>query len=145
MSFYYCNECAKMKCYDFNIDSTYNFTGSVGSYQFNKFIKHTEKPNNTTNGIVSIFENDDYESYKSYILDTAKSGSIEIDDNNKVNIIFIANKPTGKSYNNGEFEIITDAVKIVLPANHEKIHCYPTSSLDLLNVLCKLCGKSIAV
>ncbi len=76
MSKHYCRDCAQNKGYLPYVNPNTDFTGSVGSYKFEKFIKHTTQP---TASIVSYFNNTDAEQYKNYIINAATSGSIEVD------------------------------------------------------------------
>jgi hypothetical protein len=121
-----------------------DFTGSVGCYKFDKYSKHTSLPSATT-GTVSVFDNSDYDTYKNYIIDTANSGSVEIDDMNRINLIWFANKNTGQSFIHGCFDQNTDGIKLVLHDDNQKIHPYPTSSFGFSNTSCDNCSKSIMV
>jgi len=95
---YYCSDCAAKRGYLQVVDSTNDFTGSIGSYLHNKFSKHTTIPIPGI-GIVSIFNSSDYDTYKEYILDTSNSGSVEIDDQNRVNVVWVAHKQIGQTFN----------------------------------------------
>lgn len=145
MSKQYCRECAKKLGYIQFVDPVTDFSGSVGSYKFKKYQKHTTIPANTSSGIISVFQPSDYETYKSYSINAAKSGSVELDDNGRINLIWFANKETGESYQDGQFIANTDGVKLVLHSDEEYIHTFPTSSLDFFNNICAECSKSISV
>lgn len=138
----YCRNCAIQLGYIDCLNTQNNFSGSVGSYLFGKFIKHTQA-NQYTNGIVSIFDRSDYDNYKNYIIDSYSSGSVEVDARNRVNIIWFANKPTGYTLNNGQTSHINDGVKLVLHNDANKIHAYPTGSFGFLHGNCSNCGQPV--
>ncbi len=144
MNKYFCRECGKELGYINYVDPSLDFTGSIDSYKFKKYLKHTSLPDKTY-GLVSVFECADYKIYKNYIIDTANSGSVEIDDKNNVNLIWFANKQTGQLFKQEQYEQDTDGVKLVLHCNEEKIHPFPTSSFGFRSVLCDKCNKSIIV
>lgn len=140
MTKHYCRECRQTLGYNQFVDPMTDFTGSVGSYKFQKYLKHTSLPV-IGSGTVSVFDNADYDTYKDYIIDTVNSGSIEIDDCNRINLIWFANKQTGQSFKERQFEQFTDGVKLVLHTDDKKIHAFPTGSHGFLNAVCDNCGK----
>ena len=144
MAQHFCNTCGIELGYKIFVDPNNNFTGSVGDYKFNKYRKHTTQPGSSSN-IVSFFNNTDYDTYKSYILDAANSGSVEIDDLNRINLIWIANKNIGQSFEAGKFNQSTDSVKLVLHDNDQKIHAFPTSSYGLNKTFCNHCGNPLII
>jgi len=138
---YYCHECAiKLNLLSNNYPVT-NFTGS--SEQLRKFIKHTTPTQSYD--INSIFNDKTYSNYKDYIVNTLASGSVEIDDKNRKNIVYCAGKNIGFTYISGSIQIPTDAVKVVLYHNSYKIHSYPTGSAGFVNNVCDNCGKNIII
>lgn len=142
---YYCRDCGLHLGYIHFVDPITDFTGSVGSYLFSKFLKHTTLPV-IGSSIVSVFDNaTNYDIYKDYLIDTANSGSVEIDEKNRINLIWFANKQTGQTFKNGKFNYLTNGVKLVLHNDIEKIHPFPTSSHGFLNEFCNSCGKPIVV
>ncbi|MBU2507054.1 MAG: hypothetical protein KJ799_10070 [Bacteroidetes bacterium] len=136
---YYCHECSiKRKLLDENYPLT-NLTGS--SDQLGKFIKHTSPTQSYD--VNSIFNDKDYSDYKNYIINTLASGSVEVDDYNRKNIVYCAGKTIGFTFIKGSIQIPADAVKVVLHQDDYKIHSYPTSSIGFMNEICSNCGKSI--
>lgn len=136
---YYCHECSiKLKLLNDKYPIT-NFTGS--SEQLEKFIKHTSPTQSYD--INSIFNDKSYDNYRDYIVNTLASGSVEIDNQNRKNIIYCAGKNIGFTNISGSIQIPTDAVKVVLYQNDYKVHSYPTGSAGFVNVLCDNCGKNI--
>jgi hypothetical protein len=142
---YYCCQCGIKLGYINAIDHYTDFTGSVDSYLFDKYLKHTSQPLTSSLGANSIFKDSDYDTYKNYIIDTAKSGSVEVDNENRINLIWFANEETGQSFINGQFEQKTDSVKLVLHNNEQKIHAFPTSSFGLSTQYCSKCNAPIIV
>lgn len=139
MAKYYCHECSiKLGFLSDNIPIT-NFTGSV--YQLDKFIKHT-LPTQYYD-INSVFDDENYSSYENYMVNTMASGSVEVDDFNRKNIVYCASKIIGFTEISGSIQIPTDAVKVVLYQNSNKIHCYSTGSVGFVNEICSNCGRSI--
>lgn len=143
MSQYFCRSCALTMGYIQYVDPAADFTGSVGSYQFEKFMKHTTSPA-TGSGIVSVFDSADYSTYAGYIIDTANSGSVEIDGQGRINIIWLANSPTGDTYFGNSVSQSVDAVKLVLHSDPVKIHPFPTGSSGFRRLVCN-CGNPIVV
>ena len=144
MTTYYCNSCSQKLGYIHSINPTTDFTGSVGGYMHDKFLKHTQIPISTST-VISVFDTADYDTYKDFILDAASSGSVEVDDQNRVNIIWIAHQQTGMTFEPAQSPQPVNAVKLVLYQDLQKIHAYPTGSSGLLSIQCSCCGNLIAV
>jgi len=140
MSKYYCHDCAQRRGFTYSTE-TVELTGS--QYQLEKYVKHHSPVKNK--GIVSVFDSPDYQTYASYTLSAAASGSAEIDDNGRLNMIFFAGKTIGATYQNGQFTIPTDTIKVVLPAVPEKTHTYPVNSANYEQSKCADCGKDILI
>ena len=140
MEIYYCHDCAKQMGLIDGFSFQNDFTGSIGSYKFEKYIKHTTIPNAGSN-IVSVFNDSDYNTYKDYIFDTASSGSLEIDNLGRKNIVWFANKSIGQTFSGSQHQGSSDSVKLVLFQESEKIHAFPTGSQGLHNAKCEQCGK----
>jgi hypothetical protein len=104
-------------------------------------MKHTTPP--TSGGIVSIFDDPSYSAYATYSVDTAVSGSVEVDDVNRTNIIWVASKSVGALFHRGVLQGYVDAVKVVLPYDGTKVHAYPTSSIELRASTCTDCDGPI--
>lgn len=122
-----------------NHAETDNFTGS--QYTLRKFLKHT-MPHYGMD-INSVFSTTDYDTYKDYMINTQESGSVEFDKDGRKNIVWVAGYQNGITYINGVPALPNDAVKVVLPDDINKIHCYPTSSFAMSLQTCNDCGKSI--
>ena len=139
MSTYYCHNCGFFLGLLQPADPITNFTGSVVTLQ--KFFKHTVPPSGP--GIISIFEQPDYQTYKDYIVNTYASGSVERDDWGRVNIVWCAGRQTGFTYVNGVLQSPTDGVKLVLHTDPARIHAYPTGSVGFASQVCANCGRPI--
>lgn len=121
------------------VDSNINLTGS--SYLLSKFYKHTLPP--ISNNLISVFDSSDYNDYRDYVLNTSASGSVEIDSKNRMNVVWVAGKHTGFTFQNGIPQIPNDSVKVVLHSDENKIHAYPTGSIDFSSAKCINCGRDI--
>jgi len=139
VSEFYCHECAKQLGYLQPVDPNINLTGN--DYLLSRFYKHTLPP--TSNNLVGIFDQSDYNSYRDYIINTSASGSVEIDSENRVNVIWVAGKLTGFTFQNGILQIPCDSVKLVLHTDEGRIHAYPTGSAGFSSAKCKKCGRYI--
>ena len=136
MSTYYCHTCA-ISDGILNPAEPTTFTGT--NYQLEKYIKHTAPVTNYH--INSIFkEGPDYEAYENYIVSTTASGSVEIDNQGRTNLILVAGRETGYKKVNGVFKTTTIAVKVVLHDNEYQVHGYPYDSSVLEGVICSTCG-----
>jgi hypothetical protein len=144
MTKHYCRNCGQNLGHIQYVDPITDFTGSVGSYKFDKYLKHISLPV-VGSGTISVFNNSDYNAYKNYIIDTAISGSVEIDDMGRTNLIWFANKQTGQTYQQRQFDQFTDGVKLVLHKDDQKVHAFPTGSHGFQRAVCDNCGNSIIV
>ncbi len=119
MKDYYCHKCSSELGHTYTGSTEHiNFTGST--YQLDKFIKHTLPPSQL--GLVSIFSDPSYSTYKDYAVSTLASGSTEFDEHHRKNIIWYASKENGISFLDGVPQSLTDVVKVVLPHAEDKIH-----------------------
>lgn len=139
MSDYYCHSFGIKLGLLQPVDPSTNFTASVVTLQ--KFYKHTVPP--SSGSVISVFDQPDYDIYKNYIINTSASGSVERDDQGRINIVWSAGQQTGYTYDNGVLLGPTDGLKLVLHTNSNKIHAYPTGSVGFINRICAECGKSI--
>jgi len=74
---------------------------------------------------------------------TSASGSVEIDSQNRVNVIWYAGKHTGMTFENGKYYCADDAVKVVLHHDVTLIHSFPANyELHYVN-RCKICDRYI--
>lgn len=110
-------------------------------YQLEKYLKHTT-PLSTYN-FNSIFSDPSTVAYRDYIVDTVSSGHVQVDNSGRINIVWVASRGTGVSYQNGNFHSNADAVKVVFHDDQFKIHGYPTQSTELAGYNCCVCGKVI--
>ncbi len=140
MSKYFCHKCAvEIGIIPGNIDD-FNPTGN--DYQLEKFYKHTVPSTNP--GIISVFDlSNENKGYKGYVLNTLASGCVEIDNKDRLNVVWIAGKTTGWTYRDGNFQCNDDAVKVVYHDNETKLHGFPTGSALLSSQKCINCGEDI--
>ena len=139
MNSYFCHNCsAKRGILSGNIEA---FDPTSNVYQLGKYFKHYNKP--SSNNLVSIFEKSGNEKYKDWIINTLASGCVEQDIFGRINIVWIAGEKTGYSFINGQLQGDTDAVKVVLHTNQNKIHAFPIASASLSGKKCLMCGKDI--
>lgn len=111
-------------------------------YQLSKFIKHTA-PSASSSRTHSVFNDPTYQAYSTYVVNTAASGFLEIDDWNRENLIWFAGSQTGVMYQNGSFVAPADGIKVVLPESDPMIHAFPIASSPLRSVVCDTCGRPI--
>jgi hypothetical protein len=139
LSHYYCHECAFKLGFIGTIPSTINVLGST--YQVDKFIKHTIP--STIHNFASIFTDPSTLTYQGYVVNAHASGSYEIDDSGRGNIILVAGPSVGAAYNKGTFVAPQDAVRIVLSSDPLRLHAFPVYSTNLSSVACENCSNPI--
>jgi hypothetical protein len=134
---HYCHSCAVRLRLINPIDATMqNLTGS--RYQLEKFVKHTAPQE--YNGEISVFFSRDYSAYRDYTISGSLSGSLQIDEQNRKNLIWYAGKDIGITYENGIYKCPNDAVKVVLAENPTGIHPFSINyELQYLDRCCE-CG-----
>lgn len=135
MSDYYCYPFA-VKHGIIKPSSPTNLTGQA--YQLEKFIKHTAPTGSYS--INSVFDNPAYSNYKNYIVNGLLSGCAEIDDKNRLNLIWYAGERVGLTHS-GSFVTPASGVKIVFHDNQTKIHQFPCN--PPIAKTCKICGRII--
>jgi len=115
-------------------------TGSLlqTQYQLNNFMKHTV-PDPRYNW-QSVFASPSTQSFANYVVSSALSGSVEIDDKGRTNIIWVAGNLTGFQYSNGQLLYPQDSVKVVLSTSTSSIHAFPESSTQFSTGRCEACG-----
>ena len=99
------------------------------TYQADKFIKHT-----TPSSIYiknTIFLDTSTQRYDTLFVDTKNSGFVEIDTNNRTNIIFYVGKPIGYQASTQSPFYVTDSAKLVLSSDPNKSHLYNTENIDV--------------
>jgi hypothetical protein len=119
---YYCHRCAAGLGY---LQGVYTSDPLQSPYQLDKFIKPTVPLSHPS---ASIFNSTSTGDYANYVVDAATSGAVELDVYGRRNIIWVAGRPTGFSYNNGALVGPTDGVKVVLSSEDTKVHAFPVSA-----------------
>lgn len=71
------------------------------------------------------------------------SGNVQVDGNNRINVVWVGSENTGIARQGGKFVGNTRAVKVVLHFDQNKIHGYPIDISELKTANCVQCGKSI--
>ena len=148
MSTYYCPRCTYGMISGSIVDPrTCNLSGSFARYDlYEKYNKHVL--NSGSDPVNSVFTYDSfdisspitYQEYENYCFLTSISGSLEIDDKGRSNLVWYAQKQTGELTINGSATGHLDSVKLVLWSDEEKIHAFPTSSVALFANRCAHCG-----
>lgn len=137
---YYCHICAiEQNLYNPIEPDKLSLTSS--QYQLEKFIKHTAPTD--WSGLISVYNNPDYNIVKDYTINTSASGSVEVDIRGRLNIIYYANRDIGVTYNNGIFITTADTIKVVCHGNTLKIHSFPVDSFIYERKKCIICGGEI--
>ena len=139
MNIYYCHECSVLLGILPGKIDDFNPTGSIK--QLEKYYKHTVPSNDR--GINSIFDLTDNKKYKDYLINTLVSGSVEIDEKDNTNVVWIAGRKTGFTLKNGKFYCKDDSVKVVYHDDKIRIHGFPTGSAKISEGFCLMCGGKI--
>ncbi len=121
MSIYYCHECAAQNGMLRPPPKGENLTDN--SYKLDKYLKHTV-PNSYRN-YKTVFTGVSSESYQNYIVTAVSSGHVQIDDKNRINIVWVGSESTGIGLQGGRFIGDMSAVKVVCHSDTNKIHGYP--------------------
>ena len=139
MSQFFCRDCAVST----NLIPSASPACLLGTtYQLDKFLKHTI-PASWSN-VHSIFNDKSYQGYENFIVSTSASGCVEIDNLGRVNVLWVAGKDIGVTYQNGVPVCLADTVKVVMTKEKYKVHAYPTgSAADLQSEKCHSCGCPI--
>ena len=119
-----------------NLDSLFKT-----SYQLDKFTKHTQPA--CRPGVNSLFFDLATVSYANYLTTTLASGSATLDYWGKPSFVWYARENLGWTYVNNVFRCPSDAVKVVLPYEKDRIHAYPVPAGDYAAIRCAKCGKPI--
>jgi hypothetical protein len=136
MRTYYCNECARFlgELESFNAGSVLGTT-----YQQDKFSKHTVP--STSYPLASVWVDPSTSAYEAHIVSAGTSGSLEIDERGRKNLIVFAGRTVGALHDNGRFVLDQDSVKVVKHSASGEIHAYPTNSAGANQAICARCGK----
>jgi hypothetical protein len=135
---YCCHRCAAARG-----DLVSIHTGSLleTDYQLGHYMKHAV-PDARFN-VQSVFGSPSTQAYENYIVSSSLSGSVEIDDRGRKNIIWAAGKEIGFRYENGVLKHPEDVVKVVLSTDSGKIHAYSQSSTQFSGSHCVVCGNDV--
>ena len=119
--------------------SNNSLTGT--QYQLEKYMKHTTPT--AVYGINSIFSDSSFEAYNNYMVDTTVSGWYEIDQYNRVNMIYYAGSPLGFTLQNGIYLNDNRSVRVVLYDDQYKIHGFPAGIPNIVERRCTRCDAAI--
>lgn len=137
MATYYCHECVRRYRLHLPVDPS---TGSASSYQLDKFVKHVAPTG--TYAVNSVFDDKDWQTYKDYMVTTAASGCLEVDDMGRENLIFFAGERTGLRYDHGNPTATCSGVKLVCTADSSRFHAFP-SDFEAESRVCSICGQPV--
>jgi len=101
---------------------TSGLTPSSG-YALQKFLEHTVS--GMTGKLKSIFNERGWAPYQDFMVDAVNSGCLEIDNQNRKNLIVLADKETGVTFHSGNFVGSCYAVKVVLSEVSGHSHAFP--------------------
>jgi DNA-directed RNA polymerase subunit RPC12/RpoP len=135
---YYCHKCANELSL---IPSPPSGKIVRTPYQYEKHLKHTSF--DATYSIQSIFSDSSTSAYANYIVDSIDTGAVEIDEQGRKNIIWCAGRETGFHFKSGKLVRPSDAVKVVLYLDKDKLHAFPENSTSFNTATCNNCGKRI--
>ena len=138
MASYYCHSCAAKNGW-LGTPPTGGPTGNV--YQADKFIKHTMPTRSY--GINSTFDDTSVKSVSDLQVNALASGSLEIDDHGRHNVLWVVGRDIGTLHVSGSVAAKQDVMKVVLPYDAAKVHSFSTSSAALISHICTGCGKAV--
>lgn len=139
-SSHYCHRCAAKQGY---IGSPPKADPTGTKYQLAKYVKHTSP--STASTPVGVFDDANLATYKDYIVNSALSGSVEVDSSGRTNIIWYAGGQIGLTFKNGNPILPNDTVKAVLFHDESRFHCYSISSGHYSRATCLLCGRLVLI
>ncbi len=137
---YFCHRCARHLGLISPVDPS-ALEPPTSDYQLKKFIKHSA-PTREYDNTNSVFDDPSWETHKDYMVSTAASGCLEIDDRNRKNIIFFAGERTGLRYDKGSFSAVCSGIKLVFSEDSANIHQLP-SDFTPESKLCEQCGVCV--
>jgi hypothetical protein len=111
------------------------------SYQLDKYIKHTAPT--SLHRFNSVFSSPASVSYSTLLVSASSAGYVEVDSQDRVNVVWVASYQTGIALSRGQFVGPTEAVKLVLPYYQSKVHGFPVRVADLIVMLCSQCGAPL--
>jgi hypothetical protein len=139
MSTYYCIDCARASGLISPLPVTSGVAPTSG-YQLDKFLEHTVS--GMTGKLKSIFNDGSWASYQGYMVDAVNSGCLEIDAQNRKNLVILAGKGTGATFESGRFVTSCSGVKVVLSEVSGRIHGFPFDIIAESQV-CAICGRRV--
>ena len=110
-------------------------------YKLEKYRKHTDP--SSSSYYKTVFTDVTSESYQKHIVTAVASGYVQVDTQNRVNIVWVGSETTGIALKGGNFIGNMSAVKVVYHSNTNKIHGYPIAVSELKLTTCMQCGKTI--
>jgi hypothetical protein len=139
MPLYYCHECASASGL---INPVLPMSGlaPTSGYPLQKFLEHTVS--GMTGKLKSIFNDGSWAAYQDFMVDAVNSGCLEVDDMNRKNLIVLADKGTGVSFQGGNFVASCSGVKVVLSEVSGHIHAFPFNIIAESQV-CATCGRRV--
>lgn len=135
---YYCHECAIRIGL---LRPTTPISLTATEYQLDKYLKHTSPV--TDYDFYSVFTNPRSETYERYIVTALASGSVQVDNQGRTNVVWVASEHTGITYKDGRFLASTNAVKVVFHDDDRKIHGFPIYTSELGTSTCASCGRPV--
>lgn len=135
MSQYYCHVCST-NLGIVNPEVPTEITDT--SYQLVKFIKHTAPTG--TYDINSVFSDPSTQAYRGYIVTGTLSGYVQIDDQGRKNLLWVAGKEIGATIDKGKGVTPADTVVVVFPEDEGRIHAFPAPSTRFGQESCLNCG-----
>ena len=123
---YYCHECAIRIGL---LRPTTPISLTATEYQLDKYLKHTSPV--TDYDFYSVFTNPRSETYERYIVTALASGSVQVDNQGRTNVVWVASEHTGITYKDGRFLASTNAVKVVF---HDDDRRFTDSQSTLRNL-----------
>jgi hypothetical protein len=140
MNKYYCHDCAV-------INGTLRppprgDTLTDNPYKLGKYIKHSLP--NSSSDFKSVFTGVASESYEQYLVTAVASGHVQVDNNSRINIVWVGSKDIGIALEGGQFKGDMQAVKVVCHSDSNRIHAFPIFPSELRPASCMQCGTVIA-
>ena len=139
MPIHYCHDCSRMSGLITPLPLASGPAPTSG-YQLDKYVEHTVS--GMTGKLKGIFNSGSWEAYQGYMVDAINSGCLEIDDQNRKNLVILAGKETGVTFQSGEFVAPCSGVKVVLSELSGRIHGFPFDVIKESQV-CAGCGRRI--
>lgn len=110
-------------------------------YQLEKSIKHT-----APTGIYhvnSVFADPSSDIYREYVVTATVSGSVQVDDRGRTNLLYLAGSPIGATFERGVIVTPADTIVVVFHDDRWRIHAYPAPSTGYGDAYCANCGTPL--